>query len=72
MSAGRGPKLKRASYRDAIDFIALNDEPTIMDVEEVHALASVLLVASIFGTSQERVARDVVRLRHKLIAEGEL
>lgn len=57
--------VKRASYRDAIDFIACNDEPTETDPEEVRGLASVLLVASIFGVDTERVAKDVVRYRKK-------
>ena len=60
--------MKRASYRDAIDFIAFNDEDGSddhLDEEAVKAMASVLLVASIFDVERERVARDVVRLRVK-------
>lgn len=59
--------LKRASYRDAIDFIAQNDEPAEQDEEMVSCLTTVVLVASIFGTDTDRVARDVVRLRKKLV-----
>ncbi len=65
-------KLKRASYRDAIDFIACNDESAETDPETVQSLASVLLVACIFGTEPERVARDVVRLRAKYTKAGAL
>ena len=61
--------MKRANYRDAVDFIAWNDEAMELDEEEVRQLASVLLVASIFGVDTSRVARDVVRLR-KLDATG--
>lgn len=59
-------RLKRASYREAIECIALNDEPCIMEPEEMCGMATVLLVAAIFGTEQERVARDVIRLRRKV------
>lgn len=64
------PKLKRASYRDAIDFIACNDESAELDPEAVRSLASVLLVASIFGTTIERVADDVVRYRKNMLKGG--
>jgi hypothetical protein len=57
--------LKRASYRDAIDFVVCNDESAELDPEAVKSLASVLLVASIFGTTIEKVAADVVRYRRK-------
>lgn len=57
--------MKRASYRDAVDFIAMNDESAEMDPEEVIRLASVLLVSEIFAVSRERVTRDVIRLRAK-------
>lgn len=57
--------MKRASYRDAVDFIAFNDETAETDEAEVRTLASVLLVASVFGVETERVARDVVRLRKR-------
>lgn len=63
--------MKRASYRDGVDFIAQNDEPAERDPKEVDGLATVVMLASIFGVSTERVARDVVRLRTKLAkAEG--
>lgn len=59
--------MKRASYRDAIDWIANNDS----DGEDEHAeesvsmLVTACLVADIFGVARERVGRDVVRLRKK-------
>jgi hypothetical protein len=61
--------VKRASYRDAVDFIAQNDEPYELDEDVVSGLASVVLVASIFGVESERVARDVVRLRKRIAKE---
>jgi hypothetical protein len=57
-----GQRLKRASYREAVEWIAGNDEPSNPDVEE---LLSVALIADIFGTTPERVARDVLRFRAK-------
>lgn len=64
--------MKRASYRDAVDFIAMNDNAgdgeAALEEAEVIGYASVLLVASIFGVEQDRVARDVVRLRERVAA----
>ncbi len=58
---------KRASYRDAVDFIAQNDDAEELDPESVTGSLTVVLVASIFGTDAEHVARDVVRLRKQLM-----
>jgi hypothetical protein len=58
--------VKRASYREGIECIALNDEPTSLEVEDMEAMASVMLQAVLFGVTQERVAKDVVRFRKKL------
>ena len=55
--------MKRASYREAISVIALNDEPTVMSADAMTAMASVLVVAAIFDVTTERVARDVVKYR---------
>ena len=57
--------MKRASYREAISVIALNDEPEIMEPEEMEGMASVLVVASIFGLETSKVAADVIRYREK-------
>lgn len=61
--------MKRASYRDAIDFIAQNDEPLELDEGAMSGYASVVLIASIFDVESERVARDVVRLRKRIAKE---
>lgn len=58
-------RMKRASYRDGIDFIAMNDEPAELEEDVVAGLATVLLVSELFGVERERVARDVVRYRKK-------
>jgi hypothetical protein len=60
--------MKRASYRHAIELIALNDEPLEMDAEAMAGFASVVVVAEIFGVHQDRVARDVVRWRVRYLA----
>jgi hypothetical protein len=58
--------MRRASYREAIDWIAQNDSPADIganDPERVGELVSCVLIASIFGVEPERVGRDVVRCR---------
>jgi hypothetical protein len=61
-------RMKRANYRDAIAWIACNDdagEPDALNLETVHGYISVCLIADLFGVERERVARDVVRYRNK-------
>lgn len=57
--------MKRASYREAVATIALNDEPEILYPEEMMGMASVLVVAAIFDVEREKVAADVIRYREK-------
>lgn len=55
--------MKRASYRHGVEIIALNDEPSDLDVSNVESLISVTLLADLFGLEPTRVAGDVVRYR---------
>lgn len=58
--------MKRASYRDAIRWIALNDsagDDDALDPVVVSELITSCLVADVFGVSTERVGIDVVRKR---------
>jgi hypothetical protein len=56
--------MKRASYRHAVELIALNDEPSEMDAEIVAGLASVVIVSGMFDVDEDKLARDVVRYRY--------
>jgi hypothetical protein len=64
-AAGKTTRLKRASYRDAVSWIALNDEPGDRDPETVAEIISVVLTAELFGAAPERVATDIIRYRTK-------
>lgn len=55
--------MKRASYRLAVEYIAMNDEPTIRDADAMTAYATVQLISEIFDVPALRVGRDVVRYR---------
>ena len=58
--------MKRASYRHAVWWIAMNDDYDLTgDEEEVFGIVSVALVADVFEVDQRKVARDVVRARQK-------
>jgi hypothetical protein len=60
--------MKRASYREAIAWVAENDsagESTALELDEVGALVSAGLVADIFRVSTDKVAKDIVRYRRK-------
>lgn len=64
------PATKRASYLEGLDYIARNDEPCEMDYEVMIGMASVQLLAALFGMEPKNVAFDVVRVR-AFIAERE-
>jgi hypothetical protein len=61
--------VKRASYRDAIDWIAQNDsagDPDSHDAEVAGSLVSAVLIADIFDVSSEKVGADIARRRQIL------
>ncbi len=51
------------SYSQAVDWIALNDEPLDDDVNSNAAFISVGLLADMYGFSTKKVAKDVVRVK---------
>lgn len=60
--------MKRASYREAVAWVAENDSGGDLDAhrpEVVQHLITTVLVADIFGVDQLRVGRDVVRYRRR-------
>lgn len=58
--------LKRASYREAVYWIAGNDNAGNGDNEtQVSEYITTSLIADLFGTTVERVARDIMRCRDK-------
>lgn len=60
--------MKRASYREAIAWIALNDSAGDSDAVELEAATHLItsaLVADIFAVDQHRVGKDVVRYRKR-------
>lgn len=60
--------MKRASYREAIFWIAMNDgagDPERLDPKHCAGIVSAVLVADIFGVPDERVGRDIVRKRQQ-------
>jgi len=61
--------MKRASYRDAIDWIAQNDsagDDGSCDPKIVAELVTSVLIAAIFDAPTEKVGADVVRRRAAL------
>lgn len=60
--------MKRASYREAIAWIALNDSAgndDALDPQVVSELITSVLVAELFDVPMEKVGEDVVRWRKK-------
>lgn len=61
--------MKRASYRDAIDWIACNDsagDNSALDAATVADLITAALVADIFDVPSQKVGADVVRRRQAI------
>lgn len=59
---------KRASYREAIEWIALNDgagDPGWLDEESVSNQVTVCLIADLFDKKQEEIGKAVVTYRKK-------
>lgn len=54
---------RKAEYRKAIEWIAGNDEPGVMDWIEIVDLISVVMVADLFKVSANEVAKDVIEIR---------
>ena len=64
--------MKRASYKDAIDWIAHMDsagDDDALEVESVQHLITAVLVADIFDVPQEKVGQDVVNRRIRIAKE---
>lgn len=62
--------MKRASYRQAVEWIALNDNTGGGErADEIASYVSTLLVADLFGVEPEKVGKDIERAR---VREGHL
>lgn len=74
--SGPTTRMKRASYRDAVKWIAYNDEPGTDPPDHPDAernaseYVTSCLIADLFGVPPERVGRDVIRERRKGIPEA--
>jgi hypothetical protein len=59
---------KRASYREGVAWIALNDDPgsaDSRDLETVSGYISTCLLADLFGVDRWQVAEDIINFRYK-------
>ena len=64
--------MKRASYREAVQWVAENDsagDPDALDPQVAGGLITAALVADIFGVPDAKVGEDIVRARRKANAE---
>lgn len=64
--------MKRASYRHAIEWIALNDsngDDDRLNPDRTAFYVTSLLVADLFDVPEERVGRDIVRKRKQFDKE---
>lgn len=59
--------MKRASYREGVEWIALNDSAgeDAYNEEAIAGFISTCLLADLFGVEREKVATDIVKFRKK-------
>jgi hypothetical protein len=63
--------MKRASYREAVAWIALNDESGSDDgPEQIIGYASTVMIADLFDVESAKVAQDIHRKREQYRKEG--
>lgn len=58
-------KRVRPSYKRAVEFVALNDEPSDYDEDSISGYISTIAVAVAFGKDPMEVAQAVLRVREK-------
>lgn len=63
--------MKRASYREGVQWIAQNDECGEMSAEVMAGMVSVNLLADLFGKEPAEVAAAVIRTRQKEAKEAD-
>ena len=63
----RGPR-----YRELVEYIALNDEPTVMDPEEMEGFISTQTAMVATHIPAATFAKDILALRERLVREGVL
>ena len=60
--------MKRASYKEAVAWIAFNDDAggdEALEIDYVKNYVSTCLVADIFGVTTDKVGEDIIRFRKK-------
>lgn len=55
--------MKRPTYVQALLWVALEDDPTELDEEQIRSTLTVGLVADLFGVTTEQVSKSVVLIR---------
>ena len=63
---GRDDRPRRASLDKGVEWIALNDEPTCFDPEEISCYISTMLLADLFNKESIEVARMIVDTRCRI------
>lgn len=58
--------IAQPSYKSAVEWIALNDNPGVAELPEtLEGYLTVALVADLFGVDLKRVAEDVANFRER-------
>ena len=67
MKSVRGIPNKAASYSDAVEYVALNDDSSELDPEKLLGTISIMLVASIFDIDPPQVVKDIIAFRKEYL-----
>jgi hypothetical protein len=60
---------KRQGYRFGVRWIAMNDDPSTMNIDDIEGYISVGLLADLFGKDTRKVAEDVLQYRQNNLAK---
>lgn len=55
------------NYRNTIEFIALNDKPSDLNVERISSYLTVEMASEFLKVSAESIAEDILKLRSYLL-----
>lgn len=61
----------KPKYINAIQWVAFNDDPSVLNVKQIEESITVQLIADVFGKNSLDVARDIYQLRIDDMQEGQ-
>ncbi len=58
-----GNSLRSPQLKEALSWLARNDEPRCLDASKITEQLSVAMISDLFGCSKKQIARELIRIR---------